>query len=182
MSDNFDMDGFYQLFPSRHRKPSLGKFLLTCFIFIGAAVIMTLKCFGAPISFPKQTKVERITTTTFIGDWTMCWGDTRYPISLKDSGTYRCKFGAVTYVGSWGLDNRGRFWITESSRPQESSAWRNYVVKLKSGTLEGVIEVGAPGVSFKLERRGKCHVSPSPVGNKASLIPVERLKMPRGDD
>jgi hypothetical protein len=94
-----------------------------------------------------------MTRNVLVGHWVMCWGDTRYPVTLSESGTYTCHFGAVKYVGSWGLDWEGRFWITESSRPHETTAWQNYAVRLKPGTLTGKIEVGAPGVAFRLEKR-----------------------------
>jgi hypothetical protein len=128
-----------------------------------------LPAVAAPMPFPKPVSSLPVPLTpgTLVGNWTMYWGDTRYPITLSESGTYTCQFGAVKYVGSWGLDWEGRFWITESSRPQESGAWQNYAVRLKSGTLTGKIEVGAPGVAFRLEKRRP--VSKGPSGDKAFL-------------
>jgi hypothetical protein len=93
-----------------------------------------------------------LTRNVLVGDWVMYWGDTRARITLAESGTYTCRWGSLNYVGSWGVDPEGRFWITESSQPQEARSWLSYAVRMKPGTLTGKIEIGSPGVAFRLEK------------------------------
>jgi hypothetical protein len=120
-------------------------------------LLFTAPIFGAPLpkARPKPPIPQRLTTDYLVGDWLMIWNGTRYPTTLERSGKYTCRFGSITYVGSWGIDREGRFWVTESSRPQEVCSWQSYVVRIKPGTLSGVMEVGAPGVGFRLEKRKK---------------------------
>jgi hypothetical protein len=93
-----------------------------------------------------------LTRSALVGEWVMCWGEMRATITLSDTGTYTCQWGSLKYVGAWGLDGEGRFWITESSQPQEVRSWQSYAVRMTPGTLTGKIEVGAAGVPFRLER------------------------------
>jgi hypothetical protein len=149
----------------------------TSLLLFALAALLTLDILGppgphvaaAPMPFPRPTASLPVplTRNALVGDWTMYWGDIRYAVTLLESGQYTCQFGAAKYVGAWGLDWEGRFWITESSRPEEASTWRSYVIRLKPGTLTGKIEVGAPGVDFRLEKRRSGGKSPS--GDKVFL-------------
>ncbi len=134
-------------------------FMLLC----AHVVLLTLGILGppfpravaAPAPFPRPAASLPVPLTrhALVGDWVMYWGDMRVLVTLTESGRYTCQWGTLKYYGSWGLDWEGRFWITESSQPQEARAWQSYAIRLKPGTLTGKIEVGAPGLAFRLEKR-----------------------------
>jgi len=130
--------------------------LLRCALVSTLALLTTTgpPAAAAPAPFPRAVVSLPIplTRNVLVGDWVMYWGDTRSVITLSESGSYTCRWGALTYVGSWGVDPEGRFWITESSQPQEARSWLSYAVRMKPGTLTGKIEVGSPGVAFRLEK------------------------------
>jgi hypothetical protein len=96
------------------------------------------------------------------GDWHMCWGSVRYPITLTKRGDYICRWCGSTFVGSWRVDAKGRLWIIESGQPSDQSSWRSYAIVLApvsttandaAGTFGGEVEIGAPGVSVHFEKR-----------------------------
>jgi hypothetical protein len=104
---------------------------------------------AAPAPFPRTVKPRPITRQLLIGTWVMHWGDVRAVVVLSSTGEYTCMWPGATYIGTWGLDRDGRFWITESCRPTDASSWQSYAIRLAPGTLAGPTEIGASSVSVR---------------------------------
>lgn len=117
-------------------------------------LLLALSAPAAPRPWPKPPKPLIVSQQALAGRWVMWWGGTDYQILLEKNGCYACDFRGTRYVGSWGVD-RGLFWLTEAvcTSTADPGAWKSYTVRMKPGTLEGQIEVGAPAVLFRLERR-----------------------------
>src|SRR5262249_37557553 len=113
-------------------------------------LVLGLPVCAAPAPF--RGKSRPLTRAALIGTWEANWGGVRCLITLESNGEYRCKWCGTHYVGAWGLDRDGRVWITESCQPGEAHAWRSYAVRLAPDAFAGQIEVGATGVTVRLER------------------------------
>ncbi len=115
------------------------------------ALGLPLAAAPAPMHAPR--KPRPLCRARLVGDWVMHWGHVRCTITLSPRGDYECQWPGANYVGSWGLDRSGRFWITESCRPEVASSWQSYAITLSPVTLSGPIEVGANGVVVRLEKK-----------------------------
>jgi hypothetical protein len=117
---------------------------------------------AAPMPFPKSAKPRVLNREGLIGTWSVHWGTVPATFTLSANGDYECVWPGAKYVGSWGLDRDGRLWITESCRPELSSSWQSYAIRLSpeafaafraTGTFTGPVEVGATGISVRLQRK-----------------------------
>jgi hypothetical protein len=108
---------------------------------------------AAPAPMHPPRKARPLCRARLVGTWEMHWGHFRGTITLSATGDYDCQWPGAHYVGTWGLDRDGRFWITESSRPEVASSWQSYAIRLAPDTLAGPIEVGANGVVVQLRKK-----------------------------
>jgi hypothetical protein len=139
-------------FPQRRRHVIRSTLLL---------LALALAAPAAPAPFPRPNAPPRPPGRFhLVGDWHMCWGTVRYPITLTNAGDYLCEWCGTKFVGSWRVDSRGRLWITESGHAADPSSWRTYSIALApvartddSGAFSGAVEVGAPGVQVRFEKR-----------------------------
>jgi hypothetical protein len=108
---------------------------------------------GSPIPFAKPpARKPALSRGLFIGEWEMRWGELRSRVTLKENGSYLCRWGSVAYVGSWGLDSTGRLWITETATPQDFRSWHSYAVRIDAVTMSGKVEAGAAAIAVSLKR------------------------------
>jgi hypothetical protein len=117
------------------------------------ALSLSAPLVAAPAPMPRATKTRPLTRARLVGTWVMHWGNVRSIVTLSATGDYVCEWPGARYTGTWGLDRDGRLWITESCRPQETSSWLSYAIRLAPDTLSGPIEVGGSGVIVRLEKK-----------------------------
>lgn len=127
---------------------------------LAATALILMVCPGTPLEaapapFPRSVTASksRLHSSDLVGEWQMRWSGHEWTVTLSPTGHYTCKGTGLVFVGSWGLDADGRFWITESSRPQDPVSWRSYSARLCHRSLSGRIEFGSPGTEIKLIRK-----------------------------
>jgi hypothetical protein len=120
---------------------------------------LALPAAAAPVPFTKTSKPRTLSRDGMVGTWTVHWGTVPATFILSANGDYVCIWPGARYVGSWGVDRDGRFWITESCRPEAPNSWQSYAIRLTpdliaaSGALIGPVEIGATGVSVRLRKK-----------------------------
>jgi hypothetical protein len=118
------------------------------------------RCSGAPRPFARHSRSRQLCRADLVGTWHVSWtcrtrpswGTVVCTFTLLSDGSYRCAWPGATYVGSWGLDRQGRFWITESCHPETADSWSSYAICLDPRTLCGHVGVGAAEVSIRLRK------------------------------
>ena len=100
----------------------------------------------------KPRVVRPLVKADFVGTWTMHWGDVKARTVLDGKGGYRCDWPGALYTGTWGLDARGRLWLTESCRPEVASSWQSYEIILTRGLRKGYVILGPSKIPFRLEK------------------------------
>jgi hypothetical protein len=124
--------------------------------------VLALSVTAAPAPFPRTAKPLPLTRETLVGTWVMHWGDVRAVVVLSSGGDYTCVWPGATYVGTWGLDREGRFWITESCRPGDACSWQSYAICLSPcpyarrhlpGSLAGPTRVGSSSISVRFVKK-----------------------------
>jgi hypothetical protein len=123
---------------------------------------LALPVVAAPAPFPRVAPPRPLNREGLVGTWTVRWGTVAAVFVLSANGDYVCIWPGARYVGSWGLDRDGRLWITESCRPETSTSWQSYAIRItpetfatsrSTGIFSGPVEVGATGVSVRFEKK-----------------------------
>lgn len=128
-------------------------------VLLAAALLLSyLFCselWSAPAPFPRTQKpATKMEADRLAGRWTLHWNGGLFDLTLAPGGHYTCssRSFALVWTGSWHVRG-GRFWATESSRPEEHDSWRSYGCPLDHRTLEGTIDEGDfRGTKIRLER------------------------------
>lgn len=131
-------------------------------------LLIAIEVVAAPVPFARTSRVRTISRDSLVGTWKVHWGTVPATVTLKANGGYECLWPGARYVGSWGVDRDGRFWITESCRPESHDSWQSYAIRLTpdltttpsrhpdrqddSGSFTGPVVVGATGVSIRMWR------------------------------
>jgi hypothetical protein len=130
------------------------------FSFVGRIVltlaILTLgwqSATAAPAPFERPAaRHKHFTGEDLAGAWVLVWSGQPGTMTLSSRGDYVCQMSGLTYVGSWHIDQEGRFCITETTTPHNPNSWRHYAVRLDFRTLSGRVEVGGAGTRVQLLR------------------------------
>lgn len=123
-----------------------------------AAIVMWVMVFligpaiGAPAPMPRHRPVRPIGHDGMVGAWWMAWGGQSGTVTLTADGGYRCRWGGITFVGSWRIDGEGRLVITESTTPHDPRSWRTYAVCLDPATMTGEVVSGCPSTTVRMRR------------------------------
>jgi hypothetical protein len=108
---------------------------------------------AAPAPFERSaSRHKHFTSEDLAGTWILVWSGQPGTMTLTSRGDYVCQMSGLTYVGSWTIDQQGRFCITESTTPHNPNSWRHYAVRLDYRTLSGQVEVGGAGTRVQILR------------------------------
>jgi hypothetical protein len=108
---------------------------------------------AAPAPFERPAARHKpFTSEDLAGAWILVWSGQPGTMTLSSRGDYVCSMSGLTYVGSWSIDQQGRFCISESTTPHNPNSWHYYAVRLDFRTLSGRVEVGGAGTRVQLLR------------------------------
>lgn len=109
---------------------------------------------AAPAPFPRTTRPLKLTADRLVGEWKLDWCGSQWTARFCACGTYICYCGGNKFVGTWGIDGRGRLVIREAhvEVSHDLDRWAEYSIRLDPATLKGVFESGNEGRNFALER------------------------------